>query len=129
MGGNIRLGAYAIDSKVTFKTELHDPMHAIKLDKEVNGYCPLCGYWSISTDVIIDSKTGERGDICQNCGTIFDASALAFMDSQVCKCGHPRNYHDKSYLNCKKGHEQSDCQCRKYEPTQVTITSLAQTQK
>jgi len=70
-----------------FKTEPHDPMHAIKLDKESKGYCPLCGCWSINTDVIIDGKTGERGDKCQNCGTLFDASELVFVDSQECKVG------------------------------------------
>lgn len=110
-------------------SEPHDPMHAIKLDKESNGYCPLCGYWSIVTDVVIDSKTDERCDKCQNCGTVFDASELAFKDSQMCKCGHPRNYHDKSYLNCEKGHEFSNCQCQKYEPKQVTVTPLAQKEK
>ena len=102
-------------------SEARDPMHAIKLDKESNGYCPLCGYWSISTNVVIDSKTGERGDKCLNCNTIFDASELTFIDSQVCKCGHSRNYHEKGYLSCVQGQKLGSCQCRKYEPTQVTI--------
>jgi formate dehydrogenase maturation protein FdhE len=109
--------------------EPHDPEHAIKLDKESNGYCPLCGYWSIVTDLVIDFKTGERGDKCQNCDTIFDASELVFIDSQVCKCGHPRIFHEKSYLNCEKGQELYNCQCKKYEPTQVTIVPLSQKEK
>lgn len=104
--------------------ESHDPMVAIKLDRESNGYCPLCGYWSIITGMIIDSKTGEQGDVCQVCGTLFDVSELVFTDSQMCTCGHPRNFHDKTYLNCEKGHELQNCQCKKYRPTQVTIMPL-----
>lgn len=125
MVGKLGLGGYAIDAKGEFP-ESHSSMHAIKLEKESNGYCPLCGYWSTSTDVVIDAQTGERGDKCQNCEIIFEASELAFVDSQICTCGHPRNYHDKNYLNCEKGHELSNCQCQKYEPTQVTIMPLTQ---
>jgi len=106
--------------------EPHDPMHGIKLDKDSNGYCPLCGYWSIATDVIINSRTGEKGDKCQNCDAIFDASELVFCDSQVCKCGHPRSFHDKSYLSCKEGEKLVNCQCKKYEPTEVTVTPSSQ---
>lgn len=122
-----RYRGYVFLSDVRTKfPEQHDPMHATKLGKESNGYCPLCGYWSIITDVVIDPKTGERGDRCQNCDTIFDASELTFTDSQICNCGHPRNYHNKSYLNCEKGHELQKCECQKYRPTQVTIMPLSQ---
>lgn len=112
--------------KTKYPTESHDLMRAIKLGKESNGYCPLCGYWSIITDVVIDAKTGEKGDKCQNCDTIFDPSMLVLTDSQECKCGHPRSYHDKTYLSCEKGHQFQNCQCQKYRPTQVTIMPLSQ---
>ncbi len=109
---------------------LPDPKaHAIKkLDKESNGYCPLCGYWSISSDVIIDS-TGKKGDKCQNCDATFEASELTFIDSKMCKCGHPRNDHNKSYLYCEKSQKSGSCLCQKYEPTQVTITPFSQVGK
>jgi hypothetical protein len=100
-----------------------DPMRALKLDKESNGYCPLCGYWSIATNVVINSKTGERGDKCLKCETIFEGSELTFTDSQMCKCGHRRNYHNEGFLNCETGQKVDNCQCMKYEPTNVTVTT------
>jgi hypothetical protein len=109
---------YVFLSDLKYKVpENHNRPRALKLEKESNGYCPLCGHWSIRTNVEnVDTK--EKSDYCPVCDTLFDASGLIFIDSQMCKCGHPKNSHEKSVLACK---ESAHCKCEKYMPTQVTI--------
>jgi len=101
--------------------ERHDQSLAIKLEKSSDGYCPVCGHWSIITD-IEDPENEEKYDICFICGTVFDASGLSFTDSQMCTCGHPKNYHDMSALSCTKGKALVNCQCDKYKPTEVHVS-------
>jgi formate dehydrogenase maturation protein FdhE len=121
-GRNLGLGSYGVLGAVrTQFFERHDVAHALPLTKDSNGYCPICGYWSISTNIILNDKTGEKGDKCLICDTIFDASGLLFIDSQMCTCGHPKEYHDKNVSACIKGKELSGCNCEKYEPTEVTV--------
>jgi hypothetical protein len=104
----------------------HYQSRAVKLEAESRGFCPLCGYWVISTDVVINEVTGERGDKCLICETLFAPSALEFIDSKICKGGHPKDYHEKNAMSCVKGRERDNCECKKYEPTKVTIKKAAE---
>jgi hypothetical protein len=93
------------------------------------GYCPICGHWSISTDIIVDSKTNVRGDRCFVCSTIFDISGFVFIDSKVCSCGHPKSYHEHDALVCMRCKETGNYPCKKYRPTEVTIKEIAKKTK
>ncbi|MCW4024382.1 MAG: hypothetical protein NWF01_05020 [Candidatus Bathyarchaeota archaeon] len=82
---------------------------------------PPCGYWAIKTDILINSENSEKGDKCLVCNTIFAASNLVFIDSEMCTCGHPKSYHEENVLSCTKGNELNSCTCEKYRPTEVTV--------
>ncbi len=127
-GRNLGYGAYVVgvaakQAVEEQNSEPYDEPHAIPLTKESNGYCPICGHWSISTGMIGNDKTGEKIDKCLVCKTIFDPSGLEFIDSQTCECGYPRDFHEENVLFCVKGKELENCQCNKYRPTQVTVKS------
>jgi hypothetical protein len=120
-GGSGGYDYYVWLSEVRYKTpEQHDKSRALPLGKESNGYCPICGYWSIRTNVE-NIENGEKSDYCNICGTLFDASGVIFIDSQKCICGHPKDYHGKMALSCIKGKESLNCQCEEYRPTEVII--------
>ena len=101
--------------------ERHDQSRAMKLEKSSNGYCPVCGHWSIITN-LEDAQTRQKYDFCFVCETLFDSSGLSFTDSQVCSCGHPKEYHDRNALACTKGRASVNCHCDKYKPTQVHVS-------
>lgn len=111
----------AIDNVRNKIPQRHDQSRAVKLGEASNGYCPLCGHWSIITNVK-NQETEEINDICSMCGTVFEPSGLTFTDSQMCTCGHPKDYHDKNALSCIKGKASSNCQCDKYKPTEVHVS-------
>jgi formate dehydrogenase maturation protein FdhE len=116
-----RYGYYVWLSDSKFiEAERHDVPRGLKLEKESKGFCPICGHWSIRTNVE-NVETEEKSDYCTICDALFEASGLEFIDSQMCTCGHPKNYHERNALSCIKGKELVNCQCEKYNPTEVTI--------
>ncbi|MGD6809596.1 MAG: hypothetical protein ACQCN3_07855 [Candidatus Bathyarchaeia archaeon] len=124
-GRNLGWASYGVVSSVKDNVkeqivERFDEPRAIPLTKASNGYCPICGYWSISTGIIINNQTNEKIDKCLVCNTIFGPSGLEFVDSKICECGHPKEFHEKDALSCVKGKEATNCQCNKYRPTKVT---------
>lgn len=122
-GGPFGLRVYGILGavKTEFPGQPHDVARAMPLTKESNGYCPICGHWSIITNVLVDEATKIKGDICRVCNTVFDVSELEFIDSQTCTCGHPKSDHENDALSCIKGKELENCQCDKYRPTEVKV--------
>jgi len=91
----------------------------LKLTKESQGYCPKCGHWAINTGTT--GVNNQKIDKCSVCDTIFTFSGLEFLDSQQCKCGHPRSWHDRSICSCERGRIRVNCECKKYQPTSVVI--------
>jgi len=117
----IRYSYYAWFDEVSYKeSEHHDLPRGIKIGRESNGYCPVCGHWSIRTN-IKNAETEQVSDLCTVCQTLFEASKLKFIDSKICTCGHPKNFHENNALSCVKGKKMNGCQCEKYQPTSVTI--------